>query len=90
MIAIARRVEEDVRGLVKALRAARGPGVRKRRQLVERVQHFLELLGRILDQTERRVFGGETVPVAEKVFSVFEEHVDLLVSGRTPTAGGPL
>ena len=35
------------------------------------------------EQTERRVFGGETVPAGEKVVSLFEPHTDIIVkSGR--------
>ena len=42
-----------------------------------------ELLGQVVDQTERRVFGGETVPAREKVVSLFEPHTDIIVkSGR--------
>ncbi|MDE0350778.1 MAG: ISNCY family transposase [Gammaproteobacteria bacterium] len=42
-----------------------------------------ELLGQVVSQTERRVFGGETVPAREKVVSLFEPHTDIIVkSGR--------
>ena len=42
---------------------------------------------RIIDQAERRVFNGETVPANEKVYSLFEEHTELLVRGK---AGKPV
>jgi len=87
LVEVARQVAADICGVISGLRAARGPGARKRRDLAKRLQHFHGLLERVLNQTERRVFRGETVPVAEKVLSIFEEHVDLLVSGRTKTFG---
>jgi len=34
---------------------------------------------RVIDQTQRRVLGGETVPSEEKVYSIFELHTDLIV-----------
>ena len=39
---------------------------------------YLELLDRVADQTERRVFKGETVPAGEKVVSLFEPHTDII------------
>ncbi len=35
----------------------------------------------MIDQTDRRVFKGEQVPVAEKVVSLFEAHSDIIVKG---------
>lgn len=37
----------------------------------------MELVARVVDQTKRRVFDGETVPVAQKVVSLFEPHTDV-------------
>ena len=41
----------------------------------------LELVARVVDQTKRRVFDGETVPASEKVVSLFEPHTDIIVKG---------
>ena len=35
-----------------------------------------------MDQTQRRVLGGEKVPASEKVVSLFEEHTDIIEKGR--------
>lgn len=43
--------------------------------------HYQGLIERVIDQTERRVFKGEQVPVAEKVVSLFEAHSDIIVKG---------
>ena len=55
---------------------------------VEAARACLDLLDRVVDQTERRVFGGETVPAAEKVVSLFEPHTDIIVKGGRGTLYG--
>jgi len=45
------------------------------------VLHFKPLIERVIDQTKRRVFEGEKVPAGEKIFSLFEEHTDIIVKG---------
>lgn len=44
--------------------------------------YYAPLIRRVIDQTERRVFQGETVPAAEKIFSLFEAHTDIIVKGQ--------
>jgi len=44
-------------------------------------RHYLPLIERVIAQTERRVFGGETVPAGEKLVSLFEPHADIIVKG---------
>lgn len=34
---------------------------------------------RVIDQTQRRVLGGEAVPAEEKIYSIFELHTNLIV-----------
>ncbi len=48
----------------------------------------LELVARVVDQTKRRVFDGETVPASEKVVSLFEPHTDIIVKGGRATEYG--
>ena len=38
--------------------------------------------GRQIDQIDRRVLQGETIPHAEKVFSIFEEHTRWCSKGK--------
>jgi IS5 family transposase len=45
------------------------------------VAHYLPLIERIIDQSERRVLAGEAVPAAEKLVSLFEPHADIIVKG---------
>ena len=49
----------------------------------------LEALGAaVMDQTQRRVFQGETVPADKKVFSLFEPHTDIIIKGARDVAFG--
>ena len=43
---------------------------------------------RVVDQTRRRVFDGETVPAGEKVASLFEPHTDIIRKGGRRTHYG--
>lgn len=45
------------------------------------VKHYRGLIDRVIDQAHRRVFNGEQVSVAEKIFSLFEEHSDIIIKG---------
>jgi IS5 family transposase len=51
----------------------------------EEILHFCELGERVINQTRRRVLQGETVPVGEKIFSIFEVHTDLIKRGKVVT-----
>jgi len=44
-------------------------------------RHYQPLIRQVMDQAERRVFQGESVPAEEKIVSLFEEHTDILVKG---------
>lgn len=50
--------------------------------------HFVALARRVMSQTERRVFNEESVPVREKLVSIFEEHTDIIVKDRRETLYG--
>jgi IS5 family transposase len=45
------------------------------------VAHYLPLIARVLDQSERRVLHGQAVPASEKLVSLFEPHADIIVKG---------
>ena len=50
--------------------------------LQAQLKRAVGLLEKVISQTERRVFGGEKVPVSEKVVSFFEDHTDIIVKSR--------
>jgi IS5 family transposase len=51
------------------------------------LKHYLPIERKIISQAERRVMMGEQVPSAEKVYSLFEEHTELIKRGK---AGKPI
>lgn len=62
---------------------------RLRAQVVaKKLEEAVGLLNRVIDQTERRVLRGESVPAGEKVVSLFEDHTDIIVKGRRETQYG--
>lgn len=83
-----RRVKQTYRALLKDVRRA----VDVAYAVIARadnanffVQELLEYaprIERVIDQTQRRVFDGETVPAREKVYSIFEPHTELLIRGK--------
>jgi IS5 family transposase len=59
-------------------------------KLRAQVDHFVPLVEQVVDQTCRRLFGGETVPAAEKLVSLFEPHTQIICRGKAtrPTEFG--
>ena len=52
------------------------------------LKRYIPLTGRVMSQTERRVFNEERVPSNEKLVSIFEEHTDIIVKDRRETLYG--
>ena len=57
-------------------------------RLADELTHFTRLLGRVINQTRRRVVKGEKVPASEKLVSLFEPHTDIIVKDRRDTLYG--
>jgi IS5 family transposase len=57
-------------------------------ELARRLERAVRILGKVVDQTERRVLKGEKVPASEKIVSFFEDHSDIIVKGRRDTEYG--
>jgi len=56
--------------------------------LVAELRQVVELIRKVIDQTERRVLHGESVPANEKVVSLFEPHTSIIVKDRRETLYG--
>lgn len=54
-------------------------------ELRKKIEHYSGLGARVIDQTRRRVLHGEQVPNADKVYSIFEPHTDLIKRGKILT-----
>lgn len=46
------------------------------------LEHYLPIVKKIIDQAQRRVFKGEKVPAGEKIYSLFEEHTEMIKRGK--------
>jgi IS5 family transposase len=52
------------------------------------LDRFLPLTQQVMDQAQRRVLKGESVPAAEKIVSIFEEHTDIIRKDNRETLYG--
>jgi IS5 family transposase len=78
LIQYTRAMLADLEAAQRKLEAAADPMVAVWRAALA---HYRPLIGQVLAQTERRVFGGESVPAGEKIVSLFEPHADVIVKG---------
>ena len=58
------------------------------RELARKLERAIRILGKVIDQTDRRVFRNEKVPASEKIVSFFDEHTDIIVKGKRDTEYG--
>jgi IS5 family transposase len=88
LIGVTEEVANSAQKVVEQTRKARGkdlvaemaiPALRKE------IDHYCELGDRVIDQARRRVLQGEQVPTAEKIYSIFETHTDLIKRGKMQT-----
>jgi IS5 family transposase len=71
-----------------SLRAVRGQWRADAMALVTQMDDILIWTWAVIDQTERRVLHGESVPANEKIVSIFEPHTDIIVKDRRETLYG--
>ena len=77
---IAGALEEKVNASIITLRGK--PLTLQERLRLDEADYFHTHLIRHMDLLERRLMGGETIPHEEKVFSLFEEHTELIKKGK--------
>ena len=46
------------------------------------LKHYISLVHRVIDQAEKRVLEGIILPASQKVYSLFEEHTELIKRGK--------
>ncbi|WP_321530407.1 ISNCY family transposase [uncultured Desulfuromonas sp.] len=78
----AERVVNYALPAIAELRAYQGLELLSAQGIAANLERAVGLLGKVIDQTRRRVINGETVPASEKVVSFFEEHSDIIVKGQ--------
>src|ERR1700692_407445 len=88
LIGIAEEVIESARAALRQTRKARSKGMITDLAIAEtrkEIEHFCGLGDRVIDQSRRRVLNGEQVTTAEKIYSIFEPHTDLIKRGKVET-----
>jgi IS5 family transposase len=88
LIGIAEEVIESARTALRRTGKARGKDIVTDLAIAElrkEIEHFCDLGVRVIDQSRRRVLNGEQVPTAEKLYSIFEPHTDLIKRGKVQT-----
>jgi IS5 family transposase len=67
----------------RALKRVKSEGNNSAYQIkwVYQIEHYRDLLLKVIDQTKRRIIEHEKVPSSEKIVSLFEEHTDIIVKG---------
>ena len=79
---------ESARTALRQTRKARGKDMITELAIAEmrkEIEHYCGLGARVIDQSRRRVLNGEQVPNAEKIYSIFEPHTDLIKRGKVQT-----
>ena len=93
LIGIAEEVVECARSALEDTRNARSKDLLSdlaAEELRKEIDRYCGLGDRVIDQARRRVLEGEQVPNAQKIYSIFEPHTDLIKRGkvRTPVEFG--
>lgn len=83
-----RQVKRQYRLLIARVRWIHGVGQTVRAQLQAlgetgaELAHYLPLVERIIHQADQRVLQGLRVPPDQKLYSLFEEHTELILRGK--------
>lgn len=89
LLKLTRQLLQRARRLLRAAEAWERQGLCPEQQvqgagLRKELAHYVQLTEQALTQARRRVVLGESVPNAEKLFSIFEPHTELINRGKTP------
>jgi transposase, IS5 family len=88
LIGIAVEVVQSARRVLERTRKTRGGNLLNDLRisaLRQEIERFCKLGDRVINQARRRVLEGEQVPNAEKIYSIFEPHTDLIKRGKVQT-----
>lgn len=88
LIGIAEKVVESARMALEKTNKARGRDMLADMAIGEirkEIERYCGLGSRVIDQARRRVLHGEQVLNAQKIYSIFEPHTDLIKRGKVRT-----
>lgn len=83
LIGITEQVVAEARGMLQ--KKVRGVDLLTEitiQSLRREIEHYVGLADRVINQSRRRVLEGQPVANAQKVFSIFEPHTDLIKRGK--------
>ena len=85
LIGITEQVVADAGGVLQKIKKVRVVDLLTEitiQSLRREIEHYVGLADRVIDQSRRRVLEGQSVANAQKVFSIFEPHTDLIKRGK--------
>jgi transposase, IS5 family len=85
LIGIAEEVVDSARLVLEKTSRLRGKDLLADMAIEEirkEIEEYCRLGHRVIDQARRRVLDGEQVPNADKIYSIFEPHTDLIKRGK--------
>lgn len=83
LIGITEQVVAEARGMLqKKVRGVDWLTEITIQSLRREIEHYVGLADRVINQSRRRVLEGQPVANAQKVFSIFEPHTDLIKRGK--------
>jgi transposase, IS5 family len=88
LINIAEEVVESARRVLQNTSKASGKNMFADMAIAnirEEIAHYCDLGARVINQARRRILNGEQVANAEKIYSIFEPHTDLIMRGKVRT-----
>lgn len=85
LVKVAKRVIKAAKDVADGLEEKKADNAEA---IVSSLRRYVNLGLKVIDQTVRRVFGEEKVPALEKIVSIFEPHVDIVVKDRRDTLYG--
>lgn len=88
LLHVAHTTVNHAQASIEALRSVRGTTSVRAIALAEQLRHFASLARKVIDQTERRVMQGQSVPASDKIVSIFEPHTDIIRKDRRETYYG--
>ena len=91
LIRVARKVLSQAQAALPAIVAYNCPELDQMLQVMvceSELKTYIPRAQKVIDQAYRRVVKKESVPAAEKIFSIFEEHTDIIVKGAREVVFG--
>jgi len=87
LLGVTEEVVTNARKVVEQTEKARGKDLSAESipELRKEIAYYCKLGDQVINQARRRVLEGEQVPNAEKIYSIFETHTDLIKRGKVQT-----